>query len=74
MFEDKAVINIAKKKRTYSGGEYYGHLCKVVVDYYPECETHAVLKLMRKKFPVEEGYWVMETLWQCRGTEVEEEK
>ena len=45
----------------------------MVVDYYPEFNTHDVLKLMREKFPVEEGYEVTETLWQCRGTEVEEE-
>lgn len=73
MYVDKAIINVSKKKRTCSGGEYYGHAFKVVVDYYPECETHDVLKLFKEKFPVEEGYEVTETLWQCRGTSVEEE-
>ena len=72
MFEDKAIINVAKKKRTYSGGEYYGNVFKVMVDYYPECETHEVLKLIKEKFPVEEEYEVKKTLWQYRGTEVEE--
>lgn len=74
MFEDKAIINVVKKKRTYSGTEYYEHVFKVVVDYYPECKTHDVLKLIKKKFPVEEEYEVKETLWRCRGTEVEEDE
>lgn len=72
MYENKAIINVAKKRKGYDGIERFYHLFNVSVDYYPECKDHEILKLIKEKFPEDEGYKVTETLWECKGKTVEE--